>query len=138
MSLFHIFDVAGSALSAQSVRLNTVASNLANADSVSSSVGATYRARRPVFEAVLAELATGGPAAVGVRVAGIVESAAPLPREYRPEHPAADAEGYVLRSNVNVMEEMADMMAASRSYQNGVELISTSRQMLSRLLALGQ
>src|SRR5262245_37983204 len=118
MSLFDVFDVAGTGLSAQALRLNVIASNLANADSVSSSTASTYRARHPVFEAVVppfkSRLET---ASVGVRVLGVVESAAPLPKEYRPDHPAADADGYIYRSNVNPIEEMANMISASRTYQ---------------------
>lgn len=137
MSLFKVFDIAGSALSAQSVRLNTIASNLANAESVASSEGQTYRARQPVFSAMLDSLDTDG-AAAGVQVLGVVESQAPLRREYRPEHPLADAEGYIHMPNVNAIEEMANMISASRSYQTNVEVINTSKQLLLRTLALGQ
>jgi flagellar basal-body rod protein FlgC len=142
MSLFKVFDVAGSALSAQSVRLNVTASNLANADSVSSSAGQTYRARHPVFATVLDEsgFADGidDDASAGVRVAAIVESAAPLRREYWPQHPQADVDGYVTRPNVNVVEEMANMISASRSFQTNVEVMNASKQMLTRALSLGR
>lgn len=138
MSLFKIFDIAGSALSAQSVRLNTVASNLANAESVSSSEKTAYRARQPLFAAVMDALSVDAGASAGVKVQGIVESQAPLRREFRPEHPLADAEGFVHLPNVNVVEEMANMMSASRSYQTNTEVISTSKQLLLRTLGLGQ
>lgn len=137
MSFFQIFDIAGSGMSAQSVRLNTVSSNLANADSASSSTGQTYRARYPVFRAVMDGLASPA-AAASVEVAGIVESQAPLRREYRPDHPLADGEGYINLPNVNVIEEMANMISASRSYQANVEVANTSKQLLLRTLSLGQ
>mgnify|MGYP001563950695 CR=1 FL=1 len=137
MSLFRIFDIAGSAMSAQSVRLNTVASNIANAESASSSVDQTYRARTPVFSAVMDALQNNGSAA-GVKVLGIVESQAPLRREFHPDHPLADKDGYINLPNVNVVEEMANMISASRSYQTNAEVINTSKQMLLRTLSLGQ
>jgi flagellar basal-body rod protein FlgC len=138
MSLFKIFDIAGSALSAQSVRLNTVASNLANAESVGASEKQTYRARQPLFAAVMDALNAETGASAGVKVQGIVESQAPLRREFRPEHPLADAEGFVHLPNVNAIEEMANMISASRSYQTNTEVINTSRQLLLRTLSLGQ
>jgi len=134
MSLFRVFDISGSALYAQSVRLNTTASNMANADSASSSINSTYRARHPVFAAQLAEADNE---AAGVNVLGIVESNAPLRQEYRPNHPLANQNGYVNMPNVNQVEEMADMISASRSYQSNVEVLNTSKQMLMRTLALG-
>lgn len=137
MSLFNIFDIAGSALSAQSVRLNTTASNLANADSVSSSVNETYRTRQPVFSAVL-EDAQDGYKIGSVRVAGIVESQAPIRQEYNPAHPMADEDGYVYHANVDPIAEMANMMSASRSYQNNVEVANTSKQLLLQTLQLGR
>ena len=138
MSLFNIFDIAGSGMSAQSVRLNTVASNVANADSVSSSEGGTYRARMPVFATILDRGLDADPAAAGVRVAGIVESNAPLQKMFDPNHPSADAEGYTYRPNVNVVEELANMISASRSYQTQVEVLNTSKQLALRTLTLGQ
>ena len=145
MSLFRIFDIAGSAMSAQSVRLNTTASNLANADSVSSSAETTYRARRPVFAAALADAlqdgtsnSSGGEGAVGVEVKGSVVSQAPLAREYNPPHPMADKDGFIYRSNVNQVEEMADMMSASRSYQTNVQVADSAKQMLLQTLRLGK
>lgn len=137
MALFNVFDIAGSGMSAQSLRLNVTASNLANADSVSSSSGQTYRARQPVFAALLDERTRGG-SAVGVRVRGIVESQAPLRTQHAPEHPLADQDGYIHMPNVNVVEEMANMMSASRSYQSIVEVMNTSKQLMLRTLSLGQ
>lgn len=145
MSLFRIFDIAGSAMSAQSVRLNTTASNLANAESVSSSAETTYRARRPIFAAALADAlqgegqgGSGDQSAMGVEVKGIVESQAPLQREYNPAHPMADKDGFIYRSNVNQVEEMADMMSASRSYQTNVQVADSAKQMLLQTLRLGK
>jgi len=138
MSLFSIFDTAGSALEAQSVRLNTTSSNLANANSISSSTGATYRARQPVFAPVLKDAFNNDGSSVGVRVMGIVESKAPLRREHDPGNPQADANGYIYLPNVNVVEEMANMISASRSYQTNVEVMNSAKQMLLRTIALGQ
>ncbi|MCX4187352.1 flagellar basal body rod protein FlgC [Methylophaga sp. OBS4] len=137
MSLFNIFDIAGSGMSAQSLRLNTTASNLANADSVSSSVDQTYRARQTVFAAVLDD-AQQGYKAGSVQVQGVVESQAPVRQEYNPSHPSANEDGYVFHSNVDPIAEMANMMSASRSYQNNVEIANTSKQLLLRTLQLGR
>lgn len=139
MSLFKVFDIAGSALSAQSVRINTTASNMANANSASSSSGSTYRARNPVFTPmIMNEFSIGGGEIGGVKVDGIVESEAPLKREYQPQHPMADGDGYVFLPNVNVIEEMANMISASRSYQTSVEVMEASKRMLQQTLSLGQ
>lgn len=135
MSLFNVFDIAGSAMSAQSVRLNTTASNLANAESVSGSEAEAYRARHPVFTTFQNAL---DESAAGVKVSGIVENPAPARREYSPDHPLADEQGYVYMPNVNVVEEMANMISASRSYQNNVEMVNTSKQMLLNVLQLGK
>jgi flagellar basal-body rod protein FlgC len=137
MSSFKIFDIAGSGMNAQNLRMNVVASNLANVDAVSSSMQETYRARQPVFQAVLDQANARSPA-VGVRMAGVVESQAPLVREYAPNHSLADAEGYIYRPNVNVVEEMANMISASRAYQNNVEVLNATRQMLSATINLGR
>lgn len=137
MSMFKVFDTAASGMSAQSLRLNTVASNMANVDTVSSSVGETYRARQPVFSALLNQLNPDQPA-VGVQVKGIVESQAPLNMEYAPNHPKANEEGYIFRPNVNVMEEMANMISASRSYQSNVEVVNTAKQLMVATLRLGE
>ncbi|WP_428603378.1 flagellar basal body rod protein FlgC [Sedimenticola sp.] len=136
MSMFKIFDTAASGMSAQSLRLNTVASNMANADSVSSSIEETYKARQPVFSALLNQLNPDAPA-VGVQVKGVVESQAPLSMEYAPNHPKANEEGYIFRPNVNVMEEMANMISASRSYQSNVEVVNTAKQLMIATLRLG-
>ena len=139
MSLFDIFDIAGSALNAQMVRMNTTASNMANANSASSASGSTYRARQPVFAALVAdELGLGLGAVAGVSIEGIVESQALLRREYQPHHPLADEQGYIFMPNVNVVEEMANMISASRSYQTNIEVMDASKRMLQQTLALGQ
>ena len=138
MSFFNVFDIASSALSALSVRLNVTSSNLANADSVSSSAGQTYRARHPVFSTLVQDNMGFDPAVAGVRVLGIVESQAPLKVEHRPDHPMADENGNVHLPNVNLVEEMADMISSSRSYQNNVEVVNASKQMALRTLSLGQ
>lgn len=137
MSLFKILDIAGSAMSAQTVRLNTTASNLANAESIGSSEETTYHARQPVFSSMLNAL-HGDSDAVGVRVLGIVESQEPLTQRYAPENPLANEEGYVYQPNVNAVDEMVNMISASRSYQNSVEVLDTSKQMLLATLRLGQ
>ena len=137
MSLFKVFDIAGSAMSAQSVRLNTTASNLANAESVGGSEATTYKSRHPVFAAMLKAM-HGGDEGVGVRVLGVVENQEPLQQRYAPENPLANAEGYVYLPNVNPVDEMVNMISASRSYQNNVEVLNTSKQMLLATLRLGQ
>ena len=139
MSLFRVFDIAGSALNAQTVRMNTTASNMANADSAASATGETYRARQAVFAPLMFDAYTNADAGVaGVGVEGIVESQAPLSREYRPDHPHADADGYVFMPNVNMVEEMANMISASRSYQTNIEVMEASKRMLQQTLSLGQ
>ena len=134
MSLFNVFDVAGTALNAQSIRLNTTASNLANAESVVSSDGRPYRARQVVFAAAPIDSS----AALGVRVSQLVEDGSPARLVYDPRNPAADQSGYVAMPNVNVVEEMTNMISAARSYQNNVEVMNTARQLLLKTLALGQ
>jgi flagellar basal-body rod protein FlgC len=137
MPSFKIFDVAGSGMSAQSVRLNTVASNLANADSISGDPSTVYKARHPIFEAVKSSLAQeSGNAAVHVK--GIMESQAPAAARYEPGNPLANAEGYVYSPNVNAVEEMVDMISASRAYQNNVEVMNTSKELMLATLRLGQ
>lgn len=125
-------------MSAQSMRLNTTASNIANADSVSSSIDETYRARHPVFAAAMQKAAAGQESSVGVQVLGIVESNKPLNIEYSPDHPMADGEGYIYKPNVNVIEEMTNMISASRSYQTNVQLAESAKNMLNKTLVLGQ
>ena len=138
MSLFSVFDVAGSALSAQTLRLNTTSSNLANANSASSSSDQTYKAREPVFASMLNNEAGDDNGTVGVQVLGIVEKQDPARKEYNPGNPLADEKGYVYMPNVNVIEEMANMISASRSYQTNVEVTNTAKQMLMRTISLGQ
>jgi len=133
MSLFNIFNVSGSAMSAQAQRLNTVASNLANADSATSASGQAYRAKQVVFEAVPTE---GG--GTGVRVQQVVEDASPLKQVYDPKHPMADDKGYVAMPNVNVVDEMVNMLSASRSYQTNVETMNAAKALLTKTLTLGQ
>ena len=134
MSMFNIFDVSGSAVSAQSQRLNTVASNLANADTVAGPDGQAYKARQVVFQTTL----MGEVGAAGVRVTNVVEDNTPGRRVHDPKHPAADGQGYVTYSNVNPVEEMVNMISASRSYQNHVEVMNTAKSLLLKTLQMGQ
>ncbi|MBC7683960.1 MAG: flagellar basal body rod protein FlgC [Bdellovibrionales bacterium] len=133
MSLFNIFNVSGSAMSAQAQRLNTVASNLANADSVTSANGQAYRAKQVVFEAVQTE-----GAGTGVKVQQVIEDPSPLRQVYDPKHPFADDKGYVSMPNVNVVDEMVNMLSASRSYQTNVETMNAAKTLLNKTLTLGQ
>lgn len=140
MPSFKVFEIAGSGLSAQAVRLNTVASNLANADSVSGDPASVYRARHPVFQAVhaaMGALGQGQQSGAAVRVAGIVESTAPPTVRNDPGNPLADAQGNVYAPNVNVIEEMTDMISASRAYQNDVEVMNTAKDLMLATLKLG-
>jgi flagellar basal-body rod protein FlgC len=132
MSLFNIFNIAGSGMAAQSQRLNVVASNLANADSTTSANGKPYRAKEVVFSA------TPVGEAQGVKVLGVTESTAPMKMVYEPSHPMADAKGYVSMPNVNVVDEMVNMISASRSYQNNVDMLNTSKTLLLKTLTIGQ
>ena len=138
MSLFNIFDISGSGLSAQSVRLNVTASNISNAQSVAGSEGAAYKARNPVFSAMYKDQFNSQGANVGVQTLGIVENNAEAPKRYEPGNPLADEEGYIYLSNVNPIEEMTNMMSASRGYQNNVEVINTSKDLLLQTLRLGE
>lgn len=150
MSLSSIFDISGSAMTAQSVRLNTTASNIANAQSAASSVDQVYRGRHPVFAAVQQRVNGADDfywdvpvfdqqsESVGVSVLGIVESDAPLQKRYEPAHPLADEEGYVQYPNVNIVEEMANMISASRAFQMNVEVMNSAKQMVQRALTMGQ
>lgn len=139
MSLFSIFNVAGSGMAAQSLRLNTVASNLANADSVASTPAAAYRSREPLFAAVKNQLGNGSNAVgEGVQVLGVTESHAAIPRRYEPGNPLADTDGYVYSSNVNPVDELVNMISASRSYQNNVEVMNSTRQLMQKTLDLGK
>jgi flagellar basal-body rod protein FlgC len=134
MSLMNLFAISGSAVSAQSKRLNVVASNLANADSLAGPDGQPYKARQIGFEA---QYLPGGELA-GVRVSGVTETQAPGRRVHEPGHPMADAEGYVTHSNVSVVDEMVNMISASRGYQNNLEVMNTARQLLAKTLQMGQ
>ena len=135
MSSFRIFDIAGAALSAQSVRLNTVASNLANADAVSGSAETAYKAHLPVFQAVADP---ESPDAASVRVLGIVENQSPPDKRYEPGHPLADEQGYVYAPNVNAVEEMVNLISASRAYQSSVEVMNTAKDLALSTLNLGK
>jgi flagellar basal-body rod protein FlgC len=134
MSLMNIYSIAGSALTAQSARLNAVASNLANADSVTGADGQPYKAKQVVFKATPVGDNTG----LGVRVSQVVESAAPLRLMYDPTSPAANEQGYVSMPNVNVVDEMVNMISTSRSYQNNVEVMNSTKTLLQQTLAIGQ
>lgn len=148
MSLSNVFDIAGSGMNAQSIRINTTASNIANAESASSSVDETYRARKPFFAVMNQEfletdknnnfLHVKDGIGAGVQVKGIMEKDAPLQARYQPDHPMANDDGYVYYPNVNVVEEMTDMISSSRGYQMNVEVLKTAKQMLQRTLTLGQ
>ncbi|MBP9217371.1 MAG: flagellar basal body rod protein FlgC [Sterolibacterium sp.] len=134
MSVFNVFSIAGSALHAQSARLNAVSSNLANADSITTADGQPYRAKQVVFAAT----PVGKEGGQGVRVMQVVESAAPMRLTYEPNNPAANEQGYVQMPNVNVVDEMVNMISASRSYQINAEMMNTAKQLLMKTLAIGQ
>lgn len=134
----NIFDVAGSAMSAQSQRMNVTASNLANADSVSGPDGQPYRAKQVVFAVAAVDQQDASAAVGGVQVTGVVEDQSPLRMVYNPKHPLADASGYVTMPNVNVVEEMVNMISASRSYQANVEVLNTAKTMMLKTLTIGQ
>ncbi len=141
MSMFQIFNISGSAVSAQSQRLNVVASNLANVDTVAGPDGSVYKARQVVFQTELMGASDGrpaDPAAAGVRVSTVVEDQSPGRRVHDPQHPQADAQGYVTYSNVSSIEEMVNMISASRSYQNNIEVMNTAKNLLQKTLQLGQ
>lgn len=142
MSLLKIFDVAGSGMAAQSTRLNTTASNLANADTLSGSADTAYRAKEPLFSAAMKQ--TRGTqsdpesASGGVNILGVTESQAPIDSRYEPGNPLADADGKVYSSNVNPIDELVNMISASRSYQNNVEVMNTAKQLMLKTLDLGK
>ena len=137
MSMFRIFGVAGSGVSAQSQRLNVVASNLANADTVAGPDGSAYKARQVVFQTRLLGAVGERDVNAGVTVSTVTEDQTPGRRVHDPKHPAADAEGYVTYSNVNAVEEMVNMISASRSYQNNVEVMNTAKNLLLKTLQIG-
>lgn len=134
MSLFNIFNIAGSAMAAQSQRLNVVASNLANAESTTGPAGQPYQAKQVVFETA----PVAGQVGQGVKVSAVVESTAPMREVYDPAHPMANAQGYVTMPNVNPVDEMVNMISASRSYQNNVDVLNTSKSLLLKTLTIGQ
>ncbi|WP_455924984.1 flagellar basal body rod protein FlgC [Pseudomonas putida] len=149
MSLASVFNIAGTGMSAQTTRLNTVASNIANAETVSSSIDQTYRARHPVFATVFDQTQSDGSdsgslfqdqdaAGSGVQVSGVVEDQSNLEARYEPKNPAANKDGYVYYPNVNVVEEMADMISASRSFQTNADIMNTAKTMMQKVLTLGQ
>ncbi len=137
MGLFNTFDVSGSAMTAQSVRMNLVASNLANVNSAASSVEGTYKSRQAVFKTVMDEFSSD-PCVAKVKVDRIIESEEPLKAQYQPYHPNANEDGYVFMPNVNPIEAMANMMNASRSYQTNVDVLNTTKQLLMRTINLGK
>ena len=138
MSLFNVMKIASTGMSAEGVRLNTTASNIANANSVSSSIDQTYKARHPVFAAEMQTASDAQNQGKGVQVLGVVESQRPLQIEYSPGHPMADQNGYIYKPNVNVVEEMADMMSASKAYETNVQVADTTKRIFRRVLMLGQ
>jgi flagellar basal-body rod protein FlgC len=133
-----IFDISGSGMNAENLRLNLVASNISNANAVSSSIDQVYKSRQPVFAAELDNLMNPGQSAGGVSIQGVVESQAPPIMEYAPNHPKADALGYIYKPNVDSVEEMANMMSASRSYENNVDVLSTAKSLMVQTLKMGQ
>ena len=138
MSMMNIFNVSGSAVSAQSQRLNIVASNLANVDTVAGPDGKAYKARQVTFQTTLVGAQPNDPTAAGVTVSNITEDQTPGRRVHDPKHPQADADGYITYSNVNPVEEMVNMISASRSYQNNIEVMNTAKSLLLKTLQLGQ
>jgi flagellar basal-body rod protein FlgC len=137
MSMMKIFDISGSAVSSQSQRLNVVASNLANVDTVAGPDGKAYKAREVTFQTVLMGTSDGVPGA-GVKVSGITENQSPGRKVHDPNSPSADADGYVTYSNVNAVDEMVNMISASRSYQNNIEVMNTAKTLLMKTLQMGQ
>lgn len=142
MSLYSVFDLAGSGMRAQTLRLNATSSNLANADNVAGSPDDVYRAKHPVFAAAMMNAGQyssfDDSLPSGVQVLDIVESDAPATRRYQPDHPLADEEGYTYASNVNAVEEMVNMLSAARSYQNNIEVLNTTKELLLGTLRIGQ
>jgi flagellar basal-body rod protein FlgC len=140
MSLFNVFNISGSALNAETIRLNTTASNLANAESVNGDESKVYRARHPVFQAMMNDADAsfdGQDAAIGVRVLGVVESKAPASMRYQPDNPVANKDGYVFMSNVNPIEEMTNMISANRAFATNIECVNTARDLLLKTISMG-
>jgi len=141
MSLFNVFNISGSALNAETIRLNTTASNLANAESVNGDESKVYRARHPVFQAMMNDADAGfddQDSAVGVRVLGVVESKAPASMRYQPDNPVANKDGYVFMSNVNPIEEMTNMISANRAFATNIECVNTARDLLLKTISMGR
>lgn len=139
MPVFPALDISASGMHVQTVRLNTIASNIANVNSVSSNDEDTYRSKQPVFKTILSDEFSGENRAIaGVKLHAIVESQEPLKMEYNPNHPMANEDGYIFRPNVNVVEEMANMLDASRAYETNIEVMNTSKQLLLRTIQLGK
>jgi flagellar basal-body rod protein FlgC len=134
MSLFNIFNISGSGMTAQAQRLNVVASNLANAESTTGPDGKPYRAKQVIFQTTTFE----GQPGQGVRVSSVAEDNSPMKVVYDPKHPMADSKGYVTLPNVNPVDEMVNMISASRSYQNNVDVMNTSKSLLLKTLTIGQ
>jgi flagellar basal-body rod protein FlgC len=137
MSLLKVFNIAGSGVQAQSQRLNVVASNLANAESVAGPDGQPYKARHAVFQSQAIGSQAGDQQTPGVRVSQIIEDDSPLRKVYDPKHPLADEQGYVSMPNVNPIDEMVNMISASRSYQSNIEVMNTAKTLLQKTLQLG-
>ena len=139
MSLFSVFNISGSAMNAETIRLNATASNLANAESVNGDATKVYRARHPVFAAMMDTEGSldDQDASAGVRVLGVVESTAPPLKTYQPDHPLADKDGYVYTSNVNSIEEMTNMISANRSFSTNVLAVNTARDLLLKVISMG-
>ena len=135
MSMFDVFDLAGSGMRAQSLRLNTTSSNLANAESIATRAEDVYRSRHPVFSSFMVGQ---GPESTGVRVLDVVESSAPPVQRYQPDHPLANEEGYIFASNVNAIEQMVDMLSAARSFQSNIEILNTTKELMLGTLRMGQ
>lgn len=138
MSLFKIFDISGSGMHAQNMRLNLTASNMANADAVAAKPEDAYKSRQAVFSAMLQNSFDNTSPGTGVQTLGVLESQAEHNMRFEPDHPLANEEGYVFESNVNSIEEMANMISASRSYQTNVEVLNTSKKLLLQTLKLGE
>ena len=139
MSLFDVMDVASTSLTAQTVRLHTIAENMANANTVSSNAEDTYRAKAPAFKAILeGQVDPMEASKLGVELDGVVEVGGPARQEFNPAHPLADENGFIYRPDIDAATEMSQMMQASRSFQNSIEAINTAKQLALRTLTLGK
>jgi len=139
MSLFNTMTIASTSLTAQTTKLNTIAKNMANANTVASSPEQTYTAQAPLFRAILdGQVDPNDLSQMGVQVEDIVEVGGPARQEFNPAHPLADENGYIYKPDIDAATEMAEMMQASRSYQNSIEAINTAKQLVLRTLTLGK